>query len=287
MSKWQWGWEGVLGVIAVLGLGMVLVTAPTAHLFNVLAQAAPLGLVAVGLALSLRTGMPNLAVGAVSALSGVLVATAVDVAELSLIAGVLLVLVLAAFAGLVTGAFTVLVAAPAWAVTLGAAVACEALMLTVTGGRMIALGDLPAYSPVLWFAVFAVVSVAGGLLWARRDVRGRLSKGWTAGLVGLAGSSVLAALGGFVLLLRQGAAQPGSQGMSITVFALAAVLLGGTSPNGERGAVTGTLLSVLILAIAQVQLVVLNIPAWVYTLVLGAVIMVGLTVSRLLESLRP
>jgi ribose transport system permease protein len=276
----------VLGVLTVLAVGMVLVTAPAVHLMNILALAAPLGLTAAGMALSLRTGVPNLAVGALSALSGALVATAVDVAELSLVAGALLALGFAAIAGLVMGAFTVLVAAPAWAVTLGAAVACEALLLAVTGSNVIPLDDLPSYSSVLWFVVFAVVSVGGGLLWARRDVRERLSKGWTAGLVGLAGSSMLAALGGFVLLLRLGAAQPGSQGISTTVFALAAAVLGGTSPNGERGAVTGTLLSVVILAIAQSQLVLLNAPFWVFWLVLGGAVAVGLTVSRLLDALR-
>ncbi|WP_170223540.1 ABC transporter permease [Nonomuraea turkmeniaca] len=284
VSRWQWAWEGVLGVITVLALGMVLVTTPTVHLLNILAQAAPLGLIAAGMALSLRTGVPNLAVGALSALSGALVATAVDVAELSLVAGLLLVLGLAAFAGLVLGAFTVLVAAPAWAVTLGAAMACEAMLLAVTDGRAIPVEDRLPVPQLVWFAVFAVVSVGGGLLWARRDVRDWLSKGWTAGVVGLAGSSVLAALGGFVLVMRLGVAQPASQGTLTTVFALAAVLLGGTSPNGERGAVTGTLLSVLILAIVQGQLAVLNAPLWIYSLILAVVVVAGLTVSRLLRA---
>lgn len=276
----------MLGVLVVLAVGMVVVTAPTAHLPNVLASAAPLGLVAAGLSLSLRTGVPNLAVGAVSALSGALIATAVEVGEMSLVTGALLVLVLAAFAGLVMGAFTVLVSAPAWAVTLGAAVACEALLVAVTDARVIPV-EAPQFPRALWFAVFAVVSVAGGLLWARRDVRERLSKGWTAGLVGLAGSGMLAALGGFVLLMRLGAAQPSSSGTFTTVFALAAVLLGGTSPNGERGAVTGTVFSVLLLSIVQGQLALLNAPFWVYSLILGIVVAVGLAVSRLLDALRP
>jgi ribose/xylose/arabinose/galactoside ABC-type transport system permease subunit len=285
VSKWQWAWEGVLGVLVVLAVGMVVVTAPTAHLLNVLVQAAPIGLVAAGLSLSLRAGVPNLAVGAVSALSGALIATAMDVGEMSLVAAVLLVLVFAAFAGLVMGAFTVFVSAPAWSVTLGAAVACEALLLAVTDARVIPVQG-PQFPRALWFAVFAVVSVAGGLLWARRDVREWLGKRWTAGLVGLAGSTALAALGGFVLLMRLGAAQPGSNGTFTTVFVLAAVLLGGTSPNGERGAVTGTLLSVLLLAIVQGQLQLLNAPLWIYSLMLGIVVVVGLTVSRLLDALR-
>ncbi|MFC4122353.1 ABC transporter permease [Nonomuraea zeae] len=286
MTKWQWAWEGALGVIAVLAVGTVLVTAPVQHLVNILALAAPVGLAAVALSLSLRTGTPNLAVGAASALSGALMAWAAVELELPLATGVLLVLVLAAFAGLVLGAFTVLLGAPSWAVTLAAAVVFEALLVMLTGGSVIVLPSVPSYPPGAVFAVFAVLSVAGGALWLNRNVRERLSKGWAGGLVGLAGSSAVAALAGFALLVRLGAAQPGGQGLSTVVFALAAVVLGGTSLNGERGAVTGTLLSVLILAVVQGQLALMNFPSWVYTLVLGAVVALGLTVSRLLDALR-
>ncbi|MEU6780646.1 hypothetical protein ABZ912_15705 [Nonomuraea angiospora] len=303
MSRWQWGWEGALGVVTVLGLGMVLFTAPGGHLLNILASSAPLGLVAVALSLSMRAGTPNLAVGSVAALSGVLIASVVVVLGMPLVVGVLLVILLAALSGLVMGAFTVLLEAPAWAVTLAAAVVCDALSLAFTQARTILLPAAPSLSPVVGFAVFAVVSVAGGLLWARREFRQWLTKGWAGPLVGLAGSCVLAALGGFVLLLRLGAAQPGSQGLFTMVFALAAVLLGGTglpslsSPlngpgaastvaDGGRGGVAGTLLAVLILAIVQGELALLAVPTYVIMIVLGGVVIAGLAVSRALDALR-
>ncbi|WP_431916897.1 hypothetical protein [Nonomuraea jabiensis] len=324
MGRWQWVWEGALGVVAVLGLGMVLFTAPGGHLLNILASSAPLGLVAVALSLSLRVGTPNLAVGSVSALSGVLIASVVVVLGMPLVVGVLLVILLAALSGLVMGAFTVLLEAPAWAVTLAAAVVCDALSLAFTQARTVLLPQVPSLSPVVGFGVFAVVSVAGGLLWARRGFRQWLTTGWVGPLVGLAGSCVLAALGGFVLLLRLGAAQPGSQGLFTMVFALAAVLLGGTGlpsllhgaglpngtllPNGAplptgapvpsgtgatrtvadggRGGVAGTLLAVLILAIVQGELTLLAVPAYVIMIVLGGVVIAGLAVSRALDALR-
>ncbi|MGW4963622.1 ABC transporter permease subunit [Nonomuraea sp. NPDC004186] len=300
MGRWQWAWEGALGVVTVLGLGMVLFTAPGGHLLNILASSAPLGLVAVALSLSMRAGTPNLAVGSVAALSGVLIASVVVVLGIPLVVGVLLVILLAALSGLVMGAFTVLLEAPAWAVTLAAAVVCDALSLAFTQARTILLPAAPSLSPVVGFAVFAVVSVAGGLLWARREFRQWLTKGWAGPLVGLAGSCVLAALGGFVLLLRLGAAQPGSQGLFTMVFALAAVLLGGTglsSPlngagavsavaDGGRGGVAGTLLAVLILAIVQGELTLLAVPTYVIMIVLGGVVIAGLAVSRALDALR-
>ncbi|MCK2213075.1 hypothetical protein MF672_004575 [Actinomadura sp. ATCC 31491] len=370
MSKWQWAWEGLLGVLLVLGLGMVLVTAPTGHVLNVLAQAAPLGLIASALALSFRAGVPNLAVGAVATLSGVLVATMAEASGMSLGAALASVLVVAAVAGLVVGAFTVLVSEPAtasrgaggwagasplpergnrltlqepaggfaapgraggapgqtsggapgqtsggalgraggvagrsqafpmsmpaWAVTLGAGLACDAVSLAITGGRTVPVTQPPSPPQVTWFVVFAVISMAGGAFWAALNVRERLSDAadagarrmWLAGTVGMAGSAVLAALGGFVLLVRLGAAQPGAQGTSTVVFALAAVLLGGTSPDGSRSAVTGTLLAVLILAIVQGQLALLNASVWVFYVILAVVVMAGLVVGRLLDALQ-
>ncbi|MFI7640380.1 hypothetical protein [Nonomuraea sp. NPDC049400] len=342
MSKWQWAWEGVLGLVTVLGVVMVLLTAPDGHLLNILALSAPSGLVAVGLSLSLRTGTPNLAVGSVSALSGALIASLVTVARLPLIVALLLVLLLAGIAGLVMGAFTVLLSAPSWAVTVAAAAVCDALLFAVAQGRAVILADPLVVPPVVGFVAFAVVSVAGGLVWKWRDLRHWLSKEWVGPLAGLAGSCVLAALGGFLLLLRLGAAQPGSQGLSAVVFALAAVVLGGASLSGkrgspaptsvpgavgpgervavgpgergadglgavgpgergagglgavgpgaiaygDRGAIGGTVFAVVILGIVQGQLALLGAPFYLTLIVLGGVVISGLTVSRALDALR-
>ncbi|MEV4106800.1 hypothetical protein [Nonomuraea sp. NPDC049695] len=332
MSKWQWAWEGVLGVVTVLALATVLFTAPDGHFLNIVASSAPTGMVAVALSLSLRTGTPNLAVGSVSALSGALIATFVTVTGMPLIVGLLLVVLLAGIAGLVMGAFTVLLSAPSWAVTLASAVVCDGLLFAVSQGRTVILPDPPSLPPVVGFVLFAVVSVAGGVVWKWRDLRRSLSNEWVGPLAGLAGSCVLAALGGFMLLLRLGAAQPASQGLFTAVFALAAVVLGGTSigmgpgtgPNGERGssavtrvpgehgataaadlpgaigrgglgviaygdrgAVGGTVFAVLLLAVIQGQLVLLGVPAYLLMVVLGGVVICGLTVSRALDALRP
>jgi ribose/xylose/arabinose/galactoside ABC-type transport system permease subunit len=285
VSIWQRGWEGVLGLVVVFGVAVILLTAPGAHLVNVLGWAGQLGLVAAGLALSLRTGTPNLAVGSLSALTSGLVAYAGVELGMPFPVAMVLALVFAVVAGLVMGVLTMLLAAPAWAISLGAAVGCEALLAAITDGRTILMPGM-SYSALLGFAVFAIISVAGGVLWLRQDVRAGLTKGWPAALAGLAGSSALAALGGVALLMRLGAADAGTQGWPITVFALAAVLLGGTSVYGERGAAAGTVLAVLILAIAQGQLNLMNAPAWLFQLALGAVVLVGLAVSRLLEALR-
>ncbi|MEV4398103.1 hypothetical protein [Nonomuraea sp. NPDC049607] len=285
MSTWQRAWEGVLGLLAVLGLALVLITTRSELVLDVLAQTGQLGLIVMGFGLSLRTGTPNLAVGAVAAASGAFVASTAT-AGVPLPLAMLLALVLAGLAGVAMSVFTMVLSAPAWAVTLGAAVVCEALVVALLGGGTIPLETAALYPGPLGFAVFAVVSIAGGLLWTRQEVRKDLGAGWPGAVLGLAGSSMLAAAGGIALLLRLGAATPGSQGLYSTVFALAAVLLGGTSPYGERAGVAGTVLGVLILAVAQGLLAYLGAPVWVFMLVMGMVVLIGLGASRLLDALR-
>ncbi|MEU5865683.1 hypothetical protein ABZ815_31245 [Nonomuraea sp. NPDC047529] len=285
MSTWQRAWEGVLGLLAVLGLALVLITTRSELVLDILAQTGQLGLIVMGFGLSLRTGTPNLAVGAVAAASGAFVASTAT-AGVPLPLAMLLAFVLAGLAGVAMSVFTMVLSAPAWAVTLGAAVVCEALVVALLGGGTIPLETAALYPGPLGFAVFAVVSIAGGLLWTRQEVRKDLGAGWPGAVLGLAGSSMLAAAGGIALLLRLGAATPGSQGLYSTVFALAAVLLGGTSPYGERAGVAGTVLGVLILAVAQGLLAYLGAPVWVFMLVMGMVVLIGLGASRLLDALR-
>lgn len=285
MSIWQRAWEGVLALLALLGLALVLASSGGERLVDLLAQAGQLGLVAMGLSLSLRTATPNLAVGALAWLSAAFAAFASD-AGMPVPLAMVLALVLAGLAGLVMSVFTMVLSAPAWAVSLGAAVVCEAIVLALLDGRTIPLPVGAIYPGVLGFAVFAVVSVAGGLLWNRQEVRKDLGSGWPGAVLGLAGSSVLAAAGGIALLLRLGEAPPGNQGLYTTVLALAAVLLGGTSPYGERAGVAGTVLGVLILAVAQGLLAYHGAPVWMFMLVMGTMVMIGLGASKLLDALR-
>src|SRR5688572_20445804 len=66
----QAGWEVLLAVAAIATVLALLVFNDRATLVNLLAQVAPLGLAGAAMALSLRTGTPNLAVGALAALAG-------------------------------------------------------------------------------------------------------------------------------------------------------------------------------------------------------------------------
>src|SRR5206468_1150206 len=85
---------------------------------SVLLLAATLGFLTLAMGLSLRAGVPNLAVGPVAVASAVFFATHSNHGFLRTIA---ITLPLAAAVGLVIGLFTVLLHVPAWASSLGGA----------------------------------------------------------------------------------------------------------------------------------------------------------------------
>lgn len=290
-------WEGVLllGVIALLVVAVVMTGG--AGLTNLLIQAGPIGLIAAGLALSLRTGAPNLAVGSVATVTGVVGAWLVMEAGLAPAVAMTMAVLLATFVGLVTAGLVAILSVPAWLVTLAVALVLQAVVLGITGGMVIAL-PIGAGGSVLWFWLFVVGSLSAGVLLLPPAVRRWLVPDRAAGrvgrwepptigmIVGLTGSSLLAALAGVAQVMRlQAAASETDVGFVLTMTALAAVLIGGTSIFGRRAGVAGTVLGVLAVASGQFVIFVDGSDAWVRFVFVGTMLLVGLAVNRLIETL--
>jgi ribose/xylose/arabinose/galactoside ABC-type transport system permease subunit len=298
-------WEGILVVVAVVLAVVILAGYPSRAYTNVLDQAAYIGLIATGLALSLRTGTPNLAVGSIAAFTGGFTAYLMTDQQWSMGAAVVVALVVAVVIGVLVGVLVAALSVPAWAATLGAALTIEVILPNLRGGRSPFSGNLPIlvrdlwdYSTGLWVGLFVVASVGGGVLWLLPKVRTALSASRQAGepgrwgglrpglgaVVGIGGSSLLAGLGGIAQLIRLKISQPtGTQ--SLTTMALAAVLLGGVSVFGRRAGVAGTALGVLVLVSGFTLLIINGQPQWVQNLYVGLIILLGLGVSRGLESI--
>jgi simple sugar transport system permease protein len=73
---------------------------------------------------------------------------------------------------------------------------------------------------------------------------------------------------------------------------LAAVVLGGARLGGGRGSVLGVILGVILVAVTQNGLDLLGISPYAFKMIVGAIILVAITVSsdgaaRLLGALRP
>jgi ribose/xylose/arabinose/galactoside ABC-type transport system permease subunit len=280
-------------------IGLALASTPGAHLANILHQVAYSGLVVAGLALSLRTATPNLAVGSIAGLSGVLFAHLATTDRWSWWAAGIATAALCAVAGLMMGLITAALSVPAWAVTIGATVLFESAALGISHAAPVVLRLTGAYPTTLWVTLFAVVSIGGGALWLVPAVRRTLSATRSAGepgrwaglpaglgaVVGLTGSSLLAGAGGLSLAIYTGVGDPESAGIELTVMAFAAALIGGVSIFGRRGGVLGTVLGVFLV---QTVIFLMNAHAvslaWV-DVPIGGLALLGLGVSRAIESI--
>jgi ribose/xylose/arabinose/galactoside ABC-type transport system permease subunit len=296
-------WEAFLFFV-VLGLFVVVRTTDTAVLSgpgldNFLTQAAVLGLVATGLAFSVRAAVPNLAVGAIAGMSGVITAEVANETDLTYVAVIGVAVLGAAAIGLVLGIVVVVFHVPAWAVTIGGAVTLAGVLLGTTDSTSTPLtGDVPDVvdrAPALAGAV-ALVSVLGGAIWLAPRVRHRFGgmrydgdparrprRGAFGALVALVVSSAMAGAGGVLSTVRLGVADPAG-GELTTYTALAAVLIGGVSVFGRRAGVFGTILGVLLLSLVQLWLVIEEAESWVFLVVVGVTILTGLVVNRVLEA---
>lgn len=92
-------------------------------------------------------------------------------------------------------------------------------------------------------------------------------------------SGLMAAISGLILLSRLSSAQP-TLGSGYELDAIAAVALGGTSMNGGRGRIQGTLVGVLIIAVLNNGLNILGVSSYYQDVVKGIVILVAVLADR-------
>lgn len=296
-------WEAVLLLGTIVAVLLLVLGDGTPVVSAVFANLAMNGFAAVGLALSLRTGHVNLAVGAVSsaaAIGATLLAndgTPLIVAGGVVVFGGLLV-------GVIVGALVGVTRVPAWAASL-AFVAVVIVFestdldrysngLRLKGSALVGTGW-----SIGWTAVLVVFSLAGAVLFAFAPVRRLLVVGsdssqvpmvkrLISAVVGFGGSSAAAALGGVLTARFTTYVFAGSGQVYLLLTAVAAVLLGGVGLVHRRGGFGGTILGVALVTLVPLwlQLKAIHAPNWVwFGLVTALAIAIGLTVSWLFDLL--
>jgi ribose transport system permease protein len=270
----------------------------TDNLVNVLDQWAPTGIIACAGTLVIIAGGFDLSTGAAVALSGVVAASlAPDVGNgVALPLGALVGLV----AGIGNGMITTLGRVNTFMGTLATAMVLRGLTTVVTGGILVTVADPSftnlglgkslgiSYSAWIWL-IFAVscglllqrsifgryVVAAGGNAEAARlsGVRVPLIRAVTFGLSGLS-----AGIAGVILASRSGSAQAATGvGMELTV--IAAIVVGGTSILGGRGAIWRTICGVLLLAMIGNGFNILDVDAIYQQIVQGSIILVAVALD--------
>jgi len=290
---------GLLLSFVALCLGLSLATdrfLRTENLLNVLRQASINGIIAVGMLFVILTRGIDLSVGAVLALACVVTADLLGQGWNPLVA-LLLCLILGGSMGLVSGTLITRLNIPPFIATLGMMTIARGLALSYTEGQPVT--GLPeafrwwgsgtlAGIPVPIFLV-AGIFLAGYILlentaWGRH-IFAYGDNPTTALYSGLSThqivlfvyvlSGVLAALAGVVLIGRLNSAAP-TAGEGYEFDAIAAVVVGGTSFDGGQGSLWGTILGVLLIAVLNNGMNLLNVPSEFQTVVKGAVIALAL-----------
>jgi galactofuranose transport system permease protein len=260
--------RGALAVLAVV----VIVAALTLDGFftggnieNILLHASFVGLIAVGMTFVIITGGVDLSVGSLVALGGVL-------AGLSVGAGWPLALIVPALAcgiiGLVNGLLIAKARLPFFIVTLAGLLGFRGLALVLSGAQTIPISGSPAF---VWFGqgeifgfdvpiiIMLVTFVVGALVLNRtRYGEALFAVGGSEEAARLAGvqvdrvkiiaytvSGALSGLAGALVAAWLSAGQP-LVGQAWELYAIAAVVLGGTLLTGGAGTMLGSLAGLLL-----------------------------------------
>ncbi|MEV5573750.1 substrate-binding domain-containing protein [Spirillospora sp. NPDC052269] len=275
-------------VLALMSSDFLTVT----NLLNVGVQAAVTAILAFGVTFVIVTGGIDLSVGAVAALSAVVLAwTATNHGVPWPIALVLAVLVGIA-AGLVNGLLITYGQLPPFIATLAMLGVARGLALVISDGSPIPLpgavthlGDtIGKYLPVPVLVMLAMGGITALVLARTYSGRAMYAIGGNEEAARLSGirvdrqklatyalSGAFAAVAGVVLASRLASAQPQAAN-GYELDAIAAVVIGGASLAGGKGRAFGTLVGALILAVLRNGLNLLSVSAFWQQVVIGVVI---------------
>ena len=284
----------------------------TANGINVLRQVAVNVCIATGMTLIVLTGGIDLSVGSVLALCGAITAglfkngIAVPAADLwigfTILGAIMAALIAGAILGWINGFVITKFRVPPFVATLAMLTIARGFTMLYTGGHpvsnlgenfaVIGAGSFIGIPVPVWIASFVVLLAAficsktrlgryiyaiGGNETAAKLSGIRINRvKMTVYTIGAA----LAAVGGVIVTSRLDSAQPNA-GTSYELDAIAAVVIGGTSLNGGKGTVWGTVIGAVIIGILNNGLVLLNVSPFWQQVVKGAVILLAVVIDKI------
>ena len=268
---------------------------------NIGRQTALVTIMAVGMTFVIITAEIDLSVAAVLALSGVMSAMSMQVVNNWFIGGVVG-LATGTLVGLINGVLTTRLAIPSFLVTLGMLGVARGLAYVITDTAPVLIanetyfnvfgeGDLFGIPvPIVWTIV--VLIIGGVLLHFTTFGRKVFATGGNATAARYSGintsrikitafmiTGCLAGLAALILSARGHAARP-DIAIGLELDVIAAVILGGTSLFGGRGAIIGTLIGSLIIGIMNNGLVLVGVGSSWQIAVKGAIIILAVAFSK-------
>lgn len=269
--------------------------------FNLIRQGAVLMIVAAGMMVVIANAGIDLSVGALIGLAGTVIAYVIG-KGLSWPLAALIGILTCSLAGLISGLIIAKGRIYPFVVTFGMLFMARSIALGLSLGGSIHIGD-PVFPMInggtflllpipFWVTLAAVVVV---LFLLRRTVFGRYvfsigSDATGASWMGIEVdlyrilvyvlSGTLAGLAGVVMASR---VDTGNAliGQGTEFFAIASVVIGGTSFDGGRGSLAGAILGALVITVLQTGLTLLGFSSQLTSAVVGVALMLGVIFAQL------
>lgn len=309
-----------LGVIPVL-IALVIILSIVSPYFlqvnnfiNILHQVSITAIIGVGMTFVILTGGIDLSVGSMVALSGLTMAVthkyfyAMGLSEpqktiFGIIVPILLAVIVAVCMGLINGVMVSVGMVPAFIMTFG-------MMNMARGGayiisnsntisvfpnviRYIGNGKIGGILPIPIVIAISIVLIASWVLNYTKFGRYVYALGSNREALKLSGvntvaveiavyviSSFVCAIGAIILIGKLNVSQPVA-GVGYEMDAIAAVIIGGTSIYGGEGKVTSTFIGALLVGTIRNGLNLLNVPASVQPVVIGAAIIIAVFYDKM------
>jgi len=271
----------------------------SSNLLNIGRQAAPIAVMAVGMAFALAAGEIDLSVGSVVALSSLVAAEIVG--NHGFLAGTLAALGASALMGLVNGLITVKVRIPSFLVTLGMLGIISGIArnwndlrsLPIRNDRFSGIFGAGGLGPVSSLLIWTIVVGALGhialhhLRWGRHvlstgaDRDAANAVGINTARVRISALVVSAAAAGFAGVLLAGRLSIGRHdlGEDYLLTVIAAVVIGGTNLFGGRASILGAVTGALIMAMLNNGLILMGLEVADQLIARGVIIILAVALS--------
>jgi len=307
----SWDAAMVIAVVAVAVVGAFTIDGvgdPRFWRFVAL-EAIPIALIALPMTLIVITGEIDLSVASVLGLNCTVVGQLWVSGVTSLPLLIAIGLLLGAVLGAVNGLFVTGFGLPSLAVTIGTLALYRGLAYVVLGDRAVAnyppewttstIKAIPGTTlPWMILVVAALAVVFGVVLHATPIGRGLYAMGNNAEAARFSGiqvgvtkfwlfvvSGAMSSVAGVFWTLRFASAR-GDNGMGLELAVVAAVLLGGVSIFGGRGALLGVLAAVALLGVLRNALQLAYVPANTLTVITGSLLIASVVGPNVVGMLR-
>ncbi len=276
------------------------------NIISVLTAATVTGILALGTTFVIITGGIDLSIGTGMILCGVMAGVFLTFWGWPLWAGVAGAIAFGALIGFINGFNVAVLKIPPFIATLGMMLITAGLALVISGTKPIYFNEQPQFQSImnlsiipgtrfpLGVALFIVMIVVAAIVLSKTIVgRYTFSIGSNEAATELSGvnvtkwkiiiysmSGLFVGLAGVLAASRLSSAQP-TGGMGLELEAIAAVVIGGTSLQGGKGSIIGTVIGALIMAVLTNGLRIISVPQEWQSVAVGLVILVAVYLDML------